>query len=447
MRAMILAYDFPPYVSVGGLRPHSWYRHFREFGIEPVVVTRQWSNVHGNADDYIAPSESDKTIVEHTEHGTVIRTPYQPTLSHRMLAKRGKAYLTVVRKAITAWHEVSQFFWFVGPKRHVYFGAREYLIQNSVDVIIATGEPFILFHYASALSREFKIPWVADYRDPWTQDKRRIGKRVSVGFDAYLEKRSVASASAITTVSDYFEKKIRTLVPRKLFGIIPNGYDPQNMTGAASEPQGSDRFTITFVGSVYAWHPVHQFFRCCQSFVESDANARFEIQFIGVNIWSDLERMLLIEYPALAPHVTFHDAIPNDQIASHLARSNVFLAFNNYANVGTKIYDYLAMKRVVLLCFSDDEESTRLKSLHYNLENDTLSDERPLEQIVNRTASGIVVKNASHLEQVLLLLYQEFLDKGSIECQSHGIDEFSRRNQAENLATFLKQIVDTGSKV
>ena len=53
-KVLILAYDFPPYVSVGGLRPHAWYKYLKEFGVEPIVVTRQWENVHGNHLDYIS---------------------------------------------------------------------------------------------------------------------------------------------------------------------------------------------------------------------------------------------------------------------------------------------------------------------------------------------------------------------------------------------------------
>ncbi len=32
-RLLILAYDFPPYVSVGGLRPYAWYKYLKEFGV------------------------------------------------------------------------------------------------------------------------------------------------------------------------------------------------------------------------------------------------------------------------------------------------------------------------------------------------------------------------------------------------------------------------------
>ena len=89
-KVLILAYDFPPYVSVGGLRPYSWYKYFKEFGLYPIVVTRQWSNKYGNHLDYIAPSETNETIIEETEYGKIIRTPYKPNLSNRGKSKVSK---------------------------------------------------------------------------------------------------------------------------------------------------------------------------------------------------------------------------------------------------------------------------------------------------------------------------------------------------------------------
>ena len=45
-KVLILANDFPPYVSVGGLRQYSWYDYFHKFGIYPIVVNRQCSHKH-----------------------------------------------------------------------------------------------------------------------------------------------------------------------------------------------------------------------------------------------------------------------------------------------------------------------------------------------------------------------------------------------------------------
>src|SRR5690606_5461407 len=163
-------YDFPPYVSVGALRPYNWLKCLKEFGVEPIVVTRQWDNKYGNAFDYIAPSATTDTIIEHTEFGTIIRTPFKPTISNRLLLKYGENRFRLLRKILTAINEVSQFMWICGPRKELYKAADVYLKQNNVDGIIATGDPFVMFYYANKLGKRYTIPWIADYRDPWSQN-------------------------------------------------------------------------------------------------------------------------------------------------------------------------------------------------------------------------------------------------------------------------------------
>lgn len=161
IKVLILAYDFPPYVSVGGLRPFSWYKYFREFGIDPVVITRQWSNSYGNHLDYIAPGTSTSEITEESTFGKIIRSPYHPNLSNRILLNQGEQKWRMVRKANSAFLEVAQFYLPVGPKIKLYHAAKRYLSSHKVDLILATGDPFVLFHYASKLSRAYKTPWLS----------------------------------------------------------------------------------------------------------------------------------------------------------------------------------------------------------------------------------------------------------------------------------------------
>jgi len=115
-KLLILAYDFPPYVSVGGLRPYAWYKYLHEFDVFPVVVTRQWGNKYGNNLDYIAPSETNSTIIENSEKRIIIRTPYKPNLANRLMLKYGKNKYKFLRKLISAYYEFFQWFFFIGPK-------------------------------------------------------------------------------------------------------------------------------------------------------------------------------------------------------------------------------------------------------------------------------------------------------------------------------------------
>src|SRR5690554_1711893 len=223
-KVLILAYDFPPYVSVGGLRPYNWLKYLKEFGVEPIVVTRQWGNEYGSSLDYIAPSASKETLIEEEEYGTVIRAPYFPSRSNRLLLQHGENKYRLFRKALTACDEIRQFIIPSGPKSTVYKAAREFLKNNKVDAIIATGEPFVLFYFAKKLSQEFGIPWIADYRDPWSSNVERNthGKLLIP-----LEKKIVSTAKVITTVGASFKVQIQHLFPNKNIYILPNGYDDE----------------------------------------------------------------------------------------------------------------------------------------------------------------------------------------------------------------------------
>ena len=165
-KVLILAYDFPPYVSVGGLRPSYWYENFKEMGLFPIVITRNWNPIHGNALDYIQPSKTKEIEIEETGKGILIKTPYKATLSNRLTLKGKKDPISnLLKKTSTGWNEIGQWFLPIGTKYELYKAAKNFLKDNKVDVIIATGDPFILFKYASKLSKKFNIPWVADYRD------------------------------------------------------------------------------------------------------------------------------------------------------------------------------------------------------------------------------------------------------------------------------------------
>lgn len=433
-KLLILAYDFPPYVSVGGLRPYAWYRYLKEYGVEPVVVTRQWGNKYGNELDYIAPGESNETIVETTEYGTIIRTPYKPNLANRIMLKYGRNKFAMIRKMVTAWYEFMQFLFFVGPKSGLYRGAKEYLKQNKVDAIIATGEPFVLFKYASALSKKYGIPWVADYRDPWTQNKGRSRIR-SVRF---FERKFSQNMSAVTTVSDFLKKKISENISVPTYYIISNGYNPETIKQVEDICPEKGVLRIALAGSIYDWHPYKSVISTFAEFVKkNDYAPKIELNFFGINRHKEIEQFALEN--SIENNVHVYPRMDNASLLQNLSRHNVMLLFNDYSIMGTKIYDYLGLKRLILFCYSNDAEALALKDKYYPVGEVEGVSTHLQEDLINETHSGIVVKDKNHLAIVLSDLYSEFAQTGSIACHSINTSKYSRREGARQLAEIVKK--------
>ena len=366
-KVLILAYDFPPYVSVGGLRPYSWYKHFYEFGIYPIVVTRQWGNSYGNHLDYIAPGESKETLIEASETGTIIRTPYQPNWANRLMLKYGESNYRLLRKAITAWYELMQFLFFVGPKAGLYQGAKAYLKTHEVDAIIATGEPFVLFKYAAKLSQQQAVPWIADYRDPWTQSASRSPNGFMKIWNAFFEKRFLGNVNHITTVSEFFQGQIATLIKDQVFSIITNGYDEDAFKNLKEIPEKSVVLKLAFVGSLYDWHPWRSVLTVIRGFLMENNDCQIHITFFGVNKQLEIASFLK-QYPFLKSNVKIVSSMPNHQLIKELSQQHLLLLFNYYHFVGTKIYDYLALKRPILFCYTIVFYYPYVLRFHYHYE-------------------------------------------------------------------------------
>jgi hypothetical protein len=439
-KVLILAYDFPPYVSVGGLRPYNWYKYLKVFGVEPIVVTRQWGNVHGNQLDYISAGESEKCIIEETEFGTIIRTPYTPNLANRMMLKHGERKYRFFRKSISAFYEGAQFIYPTGPKVGLYNGARDYLKHTKVDVILATGDPFVLFSFAAKLSKEFGIPWVADYRDPWSHNQEHQKNIIQKQWNSYFEKKIVSSASHIRTVSKFVHSKIDQLIPNKPYSITPNGYDTAIIDKIKNIPQNNEVFSVSFVGTIYNWHPIESFLRVANAFVTDNPQAKIVFKFYGTNLTEELNRLVNELFPNLKNHVLITPKIQNNELLEKLASDNVMLLFNYYSYMGTKIFDYLGIRRKMIMCYEDDSEANLLKQRYYNIEESETESKHLQADLINETNSGVIVKDAAHLKKVLQELYAEFEEKGFIACESVGVEKYSRKIQVEKLAELIRHL-------
>ncbi len=442
IKILILAYDFPPYVSVGGLRPYSWYKYFREFGIYPVIVTRQWGNKYGNNLDYIAPSLTNETIIEKTEHGTIIRTPYKPNLANKLLLKYGENKFRLIRRIITAFYELFQFLFLIGPKVQLYFAAKEYLKTNNADAIIATGEPFVLFKYSSSLSKKYRIPWIADYRDPWTQNVERTKLGLLNEIQKKFEKKYIKTAAFVSTANDFFKYKISQLASNKPVQIVENGYDPDILNNTMDITQDPKCLNIAIVGTIYDYHPLEEFLLGINHFLNKNPTANIKINYYGTNKENHITDIINTKFENLKNISFFFKKTNNTSLSLNLAKNSIMILFNYYAAIGTKIYDYLAVKRLILLCFTG-ENIVPLNKIPYSQDFDKGINFNVQADLIKKTESGFAVKDPEELTQLLERIYTEFQSKAYVECNSKNIENYSRKKQAANFCKIINQNISS----
>ena len=439
IKLLILAYDFPPYVSVGGLRPYSWYKYLHLFGIEPVVITRQWQNKFGSNLDYLSAGYSETTDIETSAHGKVYKTAFKPNLGNKIFLKYGDGRFRTIRKIISSYFEFLQYVFVIGNKKNIYIQADEYLKNNKVDCIIATGDPFVLFKYASELSRKYSIPWIGDYRDAWIQDKT-TKSRLLKKWSAFFEKRFLKNVSKITTVSTFIQKQIQRNIVGKDFEIIYNGFDPDIIRVAENVSQSDKVLSIALAGTIYDSHPIESFLRVCNEVAAENENAALELNFYGINKEPEIKHLLAEKFRHLENRTFFHPRMPNLDLAKEISKQNVCLLFNDYSVLSTKIFDYLAVRRKIILCYENDPEAEQLRKDFFWIEELETENKQLQADMIRATNSGIVVKDAAHLKTVLLDLMEEVRQKGFVACASKDIEQYSRVNQVEKLAAIVKEL-------
>ncbi|MDA3883097.1 MAG: hypothetical protein PF481_07415 [Bacteroidales bacterium] len=296
-KILILAYDFPPYNSIGGQRPYSWFRYFKNNNLKPIVITRHWDNNIQNPVDYITPSSISSVTCEESDEGIIYRVPFKPNLRDSFILRFGNSSFSYIRKILSLWYILTEFFIpFFDSKRKIYQEAKKICAQHSISCIVATGEPFILFAYASRLSKKTKVPWIADYRDGWSSNYNR--SRMERMLYQKLENTLVRSASCITTVSEPLQKDLQTK-HNKPVHIISNGYFEYP---TQVKDHKNEYFTICYSGTLYSYQEIEVFLAGFYKFIENrDRSVR--IVFWGMEFYEE-QKQRILSYNKILTHLS-----------------------------------------------------------------------------------------------------------------------------------------------
>jgi len=147
-KLLILAYDFPPYISVGGLRPYAWFKYLDKEKWDITVVTRFWDKDVVNAVDCVNPTSIQKVQYAKEPEGEVYRIPFTPNLRDKILLKYGFNKFVLLRRVLSFFIDLLKHYFFQFDKySEIYKVSDKLLSENKFDVILATGEPFVLFKY------------------------------------------------------------------------------------------------------------------------------------------------------------------------------------------------------------------------------------------------------------------------------------------------------------
>jgi len=314
-----------------------------------------------------------------------------------------------------------------GEKRWKPFAISEgsKIIQSEdISAIISNSAPVTSHIIAKELKAKYGIPWVADFRDPWSQNHNYSYGPIRQLIDRRLERKTLSKADSLVIVSKLWANKLEDLHRGKVVYTITNSFDPDEVNNPPAELTA--KFTITYSGSVWPQkqHP-WKFLAAIRDLVSDrtiDPND-IKIRFYGPKeSWLERE----IEQYGLSSIVKQLGIIPRQVVLEKQRESHILLLIawedsQKQGAYGGKTFEYLAARRPILV---------------------TGYPSNVIKELLNETGAGIWASNTEIIKNSLIEMYQEYKGKSAVTYKGKEsiIDKYSHREGANKLSQILDSL-------
>ncbi len=429
-RALIISYYWPPSGGAGVQRWLKFVKYMRGYGWEPVVYTPE-------NPEY---PESDPSLFNDVPKDLeVLKSPiwepynaYKRFLGQKKEEKINAAFLTEKTKNrtledISVWIRGNFFipdarkFWI---KPSVKF-LGTYLKNHPVEAIISTGPPHSMHLIAMPLAQRFGIPWLADFRDPWTNIDFYKDLKLSWWADAkhhQLEKRVLEKAVAVTVISESMASDFRKILTRH-YDVITNGYDLGDIDNTTAVIPDK-KFSIAHIGTLVSSRNPITLWMALKELTSENGNlaADLEIKLVGK---VDVQVTRSLEEYGLNKFVHRINYMPHNEVLECQRQSQVLLLIiNNTPNAKMiltgKFFEYLAARRPILCLGPEDGDAAR---------------------ILKDTNAGLLSTfgDSATMKKNILSLYRDF-NSGKLKSDSRNISKYSRKELTRDLCSVLDRM-------
>ena len=244
--------------------------------------------------------------------------------------------------------------------------AEKVIESHNIQLIYTTSLPYSSHLMAIHLKKKYPhIPWVADFRDEWTNNPYILDNPynpIRMSIERKMEKKVLRTADCLITntpimLKNFLENNRDITDLKDRFFVIPNGYDPDDFKhvhlGPSSAISSNDSFTITYTGSFYGRRKPDIFFNALgQLIAENKINKdNIHVKLIG-NFKTEQIDQILEKY-ALKGVVDILPYMDHDQCILNMAASDCLLLIEG-AGPGAeafytgKVFEYMVAGRPIL---------------------------------------------------------------------------------------------------
>lgn len=387
---LVAAYYFPPYANVSTVRSMKFCKYLPGVGWNPLVLT-------------VNPLYYRTAVVKEIPHETKqIRSVLVPYYSIPGIV----LFIKLLFPLIICMYSVYQ--------------------KKNFDAVYISGSPYHPFIATTIISGLFRIPTILDFRDSWSfsygfdgKSKNTFRGRFKAFFFRVIERISIKFASSVIFATPTLQNEYSSIFPQYMhkFQTITNGFDPDDFNTLTPQRTHNDK-TLILTGKFYFYTPevATEIIKALSSFPD------LHFVYIG-NEQEDINN--IAEREGVGKQVTSLPFQSYRKTIAKVAGADYGLVTSALANIlGTKIFDYLALKKPTLCFVPQDSIITE-----YFRETDT-----------------VIICEAPHTQESIQAGLEKLLAVKQVE--TIDISRFSRKYCTQQLAAVLDRIVfEKNSKI
>ena len=433
-RVLIITYYWPPSGGSGVQRWLKMSKYLPEYGWQPVIYTTE------NAEYPIIDHSLEKDVAPNIE---VIRRPInEPYSAYKKflgIKKEETVKMGFIQEKeknkswksdLTLWVRGNFFIpdarcgWVKPSVRFL----KEYLNEHPVDAIISTGPPHSMHLIALKLKEALGLPWIADFRDPWTEIDYYNDLHLTAWADRKhhrLEQEVLTKANKVVTVAPDGARRLGRLGNRNVRTIY-NGFDRDD--DAQTPVNLSEQFTITYLGVLSKIQNPSNLWQALAELIKEDSgfDKNLKINMIGQ---IDSAVVSSIDENGLTQHVAYSPYMPHDQVSAVHRSSTLLLLLlmpdsepRAKGLLTGKLFEYMASGRPILCIGPEDGDAAR---------------------ILRETGAGqtISFEDKEKMKEALKNLYQRYLNHTLPNNTNTAVEQFSRKNMSEKYAMLLNHSI------
>ncbi len=351
LEVLMLAPYFPPRQRVGALRPARFVRWLPQAGVRP------WVACLSSGDDSPHGGGTGEGALFH------IRAPWDRTRSGASQSDLGGArparkrtVFDAFADAVDRWTPIDTWWPLLASRAPAL---TRWARQRSVQAVWSTANPWSSHVVGASVAAQLGVPWIADYRDPWTLDAAWRAHRPAPvrAFDERTERALLGQAAAVVFTSWATEAAYLKAFPEiagRTF-VLPNSFEPADEAGSAIVPDtrvesSAQTLEFLFFGRFRATSPPDLWIEALALLSTRAPEKTAALRIVSVGGLPDADRQ---RAESLGVGACFEscDAVPYDQALRRLRQADaLILALGDVRTdvIPAKLWDYLPAGRPIV---------------------------------------------------------------------------------------------------